>query len=235
MRRSLSGLWGATFALALVLVWAGVDYVEHLGFPGTGRHAVLVGVMAVVNGLAGYWFGAVYQRARELSVTDQLTRLHNRSFFVPESEKQLGLAQRYGYAVSVALIDLDDFKNINDTQGHLAGDAMLREVAACFQRNVRHSDTAARFGGDEFVLLLPHTTGVEARLLLERVAQDVAARNLTVSAGVATFPEDGATLDALLAHADDELYRTKARHHRHATAARPAPHATSTLDLNLQR
>lgn len=209
MRLRPEGLKGMVLGLALVVLWGLADLVFGRLYGDPVHHLALFGTMAVVNGLGGYWLSRLYQQTRERSLTDPLTQTPNRNFFIPESEKQLGLALRHNYPVSLALIDLDSFKCYNDTHGHLAGDQLLREVSGRFRKGLRRTDTLARFGGDEFVFLLPHTPKGEARQLLQRIVREAGDQCVAMSAGVATCPEDGITLDELLRRADEEMYLTK--------------------------
>ncbi|HHY60474.1 MAG TPA: GGDEF domain-containing protein [Clostridia bacterium] len=213
MRLKLNGLTGALtgalLALGFVVLWAAADYITGDLYHGPGRFLLFSGCMIVINALWGFGLGTLYQRAKRLSVTDPLTQVYNRNFLIPEAEKQLALAERQGYAVSLVVVDLDDFKSVNDTRGHLAGDEVLRQVADCFRRNLRRTDTVCRYGGDEFVLLLPYTTKTEACQLLLRIRQETACRQVPMSLGVAAYPEDGSTVDALFRRADEAMYTAK--------------------------
>lgn len=146
---------------------------------------------------------------------DVLTRLPNRAMFRDFAERQLGLAQRNGQGLAVVAIDLDHFKDVNDNDGHVAGDEVLVDAARRIARTVRSSDIAARLGGDEFVVLLNESdtdTAVKtAARIVEALGQPYAATSqpVTGSAGVALYPQDGATLDALIAAADQALYAAK--------------------------
>jgi two-component system, cell cycle response regulator len=114
----------------------------------------------------------------------------------------------------VLLLDMDRLKQINDRHGHLVGNRALCRFAECLQASCRVTDTAARFGGDEFAIILPETSEAGARQLAERISGRVAADRespqLSVSVGVAVYPRDGATAEKLLTAADKELYRNKA-------------------------
>ena len=125
---------------------------------------------------------------------------------------------------AVVLLDLDGLKKINDRYGHLVGSMALRRVAETLLGSCRGIDTAARFGGDEFALVLPETGDAAAwhvaRRVAERVARDGEKPPLTISIGVAVHPRDGATLEALMNAADHSLYDNKARHRRSPRPAR---------------
>lgn len=160
------------------------------------------------------------RRLEELAQTDPLTRLLNRRALQDRLASEMERVRRYGTTVSVLLLDLDHFKTINDTHGHLVGDAVLCEVAALLQRGVRAVDLVARYGGEEFVVVLPETGPAGAAAFAERLRQHIerfafvqarsAPVRLTTSIGVASFPSFGVeSVDDLFAAADQALYRAK--------------------------
>lgn len=161
---------------------------------------------------------AVADLAR-LSRTDPLTQLPNRRHFVESLEKEFQRAERYTNPLGLLVIDIDHFKRVNDSHGHLVGDKVLRDVAGILAYGLRQSDIAARFGGEEFAVLLPETDLDGAMLVAERYRLEVAGREfkaddlslrITVSIGVASLPRTTA-VDAteLLRKADAALYRAK--------------------------
>lgn len=151
----------------------------------------------------------------ELSlVTDSLTRLGNREGLQRQLATEMARALRYGHPLNIVMLDLDNFKQINDCFGHAVGDSALVAVADVLRANQRATDTAFRWGGDEFVVLLPDVQPGEAKAAAERFAAlvsgiDVNGLRLSVSAGVASYPEDGADPQALLRRADDLMYYRK--------------------------
>jgi diguanylate cyclase (GGDEF)-like protein len=167
-------------------------------------------------------------RARLLraGITDFLTGWHNRRYLQQRLKEELARAQRRSGSIACLMIDLDRFKAINDSYGHLAGDRALKEVAQRVEEQIRTMDTAARFGGDELAILLPDANAADAAKLGERIRRTIEAtpfpvtpevtRPLTVSVGVASVePGRGecdlkAVADRLLADADAALYRAKA-------------------------
>ncbi len=165
-----------------------------------------------------------------LSITDSLTGLHNRKHFMDVLTSEVARAARGQHQFSVAMIDADRFKEYNDTLGHQAGDALLRHIGVIFIQSLRTMDCAARYGGDEFILLLPEA-GVDkavevAERIRERVAEAVSRTGarvaVTVSIGVAAFPAHGETPDALVASADSALYQAKRNgRNRLVVAGRP--------------
>jgi diguanylate cyclase (GGDEF)-like protein len=159
---------------------------------------------------------------RQQSLRDPLTGLYNRRFLEEYLVHERVRATRKNRPLSVIMLDIDHFKRVNDTFGHLVGDDVLREVSMIIQREVRTVDIVARYGGEEFVVVLPETAEEGAVAFAERVRQRIAehrvageegeeALSLTVSIGVATFPSSSIeTVDDLISHADDALYRAKA-------------------------
>lgn len=169
-------------------------------------------------------------RLEEVAATDALTGLYNRRQFAAASEQLFAEARRYDSDLACIMLDLDHFKLINDTLGHPAGDAMLKLVGKVIAGSLRRMDLAARYGGDEFILLLPRTSYDQAQLVAHRIADgytQAATRSLqseislTMSIGIATLQlESASTAEQLIAHADADLYRNKRERHR---ASRPVP------------
>jgi diguanylate cyclase (GGDEF)-like protein/PAS domain S-box-containing protein len=168
------------------------------------------------------------ERYRHLAYHDPLTGLANRRLLSDRLEQAMALARRRGTRVAVMLLDLDDFKIINDTDGHAVGDAVLATIAQRLRLTVRGSDTVARLGGDEFVVLLPEVESAEATASLaekiveavrEPVHSDQRGYEIGVSIGIALFPGAGETGEALLQQADRAMYRAKAGGGRRAVFA----------------
>jgi diguanylate cyclase (GGDEF)-like protein len=163
------------------------------------------------------------------AVTDALTGLANRRQFYEVLGREYERAQRFGTPLSLILLDIDDFKQINDTRGHLAGDAVLHGVAATLAELIREIDMAARYGGEEFAILLPQTAQDGAAQLAERLRREIATRpirfgpdeieGITASFGVAAGPEDSMTQIDLIASADAALYQAKRDGKNHVTVA----------------
>ena len=160
------------------------------------------------------------ERLEHLAAHDALTGCLNRRALLEVMEREWDRAQRYNLVLTALMIDLDHFKNVNDTHGHLAGDSVLRQVGELLRREVRSVDAVGRYGGEEFVVVLPETALHGATIFAERVRQRVQALNfgsaaqpvtVTVSVGVASVPDERATSsENLLALADAALYRAKA-------------------------
>jgi diguanylate cyclase (GGDEF)-like protein len=161
------------------------------------------------------------KRAEALSVTDDLTRLYNSRYLNQVLRRETKRASRSGRPMSLLFIDLDGFKSINDTHGHLFGSRALVEAATVIRGSARETDVVARFGGDEFALILPDTGSDGAYAVGERIRERIADHifltgegltiRLTASVGVATLPNVAASADELVHAADAAMYQVKAR------------------------
>lgn len=156
----------------------------------------------------------LYREMQRMAITDSLTQMYNRHFFNETFQREIGRARRYHQPLSVLLIDVDHFKQFNDTYGHLRGDEVLRTIALSLSSQLRNTDLLARYGGDEFVVILPETTQDGLRTVIAKMKSAVAlhayaGRTLSVSIGGVTFRENQ-TPEQLLEEADRELYRDKA-------------------------
>jgi diguanylate cyclase (GGDEF)-like protein len=150
---------------------------------------------------------------RELASRDPLTGLHNHREFHEALAREIARCRRHGGTVSVVLVDLDGFKAVNDGSGHGEGDRLLRATGAAIVTGSRESDSAFRIGGDEFAVILPHSSAEDASMVAERIAGAIADLDTRVGAsyGLATWPDHGGSKDVLLAHADASLYDMKSR------------------------
>ena len=168
---------------------------------------------------AGRDLAEVLIRERTLARIDSLTGAINRRRFFELAEYEVTVAARYGRQLSIVLFDLDGFKATNDHVGHQAGDELLKGVVRVVAAHLGQEDVLARYGGDEFVLMLPHTAASEAAVIAERIRADIADQTMTdprgktmstrISAGIATFRGSGDSLDALIHRADSALYDAK--------------------------
>lgn len=192
------GQYPVSESLTLLQVWTGTTAVTSL---------VLAAVVASQRDVEGTW--------RELAATDPLTGLANHRQLVNALEAEIKRSRRTAQPLAVVLLDLDGLKRINDRHGHLAGSLAIRRVAEALLGSCRATDTAARFGGDEFALVLPETGEAAAwhvaRGVADRLATDAEKPNLSISVGVAVYPGHGETVEALLNAADVVLYETKER------------------------
>ncbi|HUR33531.1 MAG TPA: GGDEF domain-containing protein [Vicinamibacterales bacterium] len=161
------------------------------------------------------------KRSEALSVTDDLTRLYNARYLNVALRRETRLAMRNSRPLSLLFIDLDGFKSINDSHGHLAGSRALVEAGALIRGSARETDIVARFGGDEFALILPDTGSPGALAVAERIRERIARHSflaaegldihLTASVGAATVPDVAVTADELVQAADAAMYRVKDR------------------------
>jgi diguanylate cyclase (GGDEF)-like protein len=163
-----------------------------------------------------------FERTERSAATDPLTRLCNRRAFRDALDREVRRGRRYGLSLSLAMLDLDDFKRINDLYGHLFGDVVLQRVARLVRRSIREADVACRYGGDEIAVILPETERLGAYAVASRIRERVETSfrdepsggrtvPLTLSGGLAAYPEDGLEPDVLVARADEALYLAKRR------------------------
>ena len=171
------------------------------------------------------------EEVRDLAANDPLTGLANRMTFGAALDRELARAHRDGGEVTLVMLDLDHFKQLNDTRGHQAGDEVLRRTAATLREHQRVYDTAARYGGEEFALIAPGLSARDAVVTAERIRAAIAANgcDVTASVGVATFPRDADGADALVARADTALYGSKHAGRNKVTQAPPG--STQVVDL----
>lgn len=162
----------------------------------------------------------LYQKVRETSITDELTTLYNYRYFRIRLRDEVFRARRTGRPMSLAILDVDNFKHYNDTLGHPAGDQVLKQIAKIMKKAVRDTDVVARYGGEEFCVILPEVDVAGSRSFAERLRKDVEeypffmedtqpGGKVTISIGVATYPVDATIIKELLVRADVALYRAK--------------------------
>ncbi len=186
---------------------AGVQHVDH--------SSAILGTMVCLGFamLAGHLRRSV-QHARLAAESDDLTQLLNKRGFQTRLDAEANRSLRTGRPLTVAFLDCDDFKAINDTLGHVTGDELLRTIAQTLQRNVRNYDSVARMGGDEFAILFPEMPPAKAQLTADRLIEAIRSTmqthdwSLSVSVGVVVFERPGTALE-MLAAADEAMYAVK--------------------------
>lgn len=185
--------------------------------------SLLLFVIFLVISSFGKKLSCAYDRIETLSITDELTQTYNRRFFCKRLHEEIRRNKRYGHPLCLFLFDIDYFKAVNDTYGHIAGDAVLQGIASLLQKNTRETDVVARYGGEEFVVLLPETDRDNGYLIAEKIRNIIAHHdfllpdgvkiNVTASFGVASFdmlPESFLTdSESFVKLADNALYSAK--------------------------
>ena len=164
---------------------------------------------------------ALFERTKQLVSVDGLTQAYNHRYFQERIRTEVKLARRHALHLGLCLLDIDDFKRYNDAYGHPRGDLLLKRVTRLIKGMLRETDVLARYGGDEFVVILPHTDGDSSCLVAERMRNEIARAgfdgaegetvSVGVSIGVASFPEDADSPEALIDHADRALLHVKRR------------------------
>ncbi|HEY4619598.1 MAG TPA: sensor domain-containing diguanylate cyclase, partial [Nitrospirota bacterium] len=169
--------------------------------------------------------GAYYRMTEDLkkiSVTDSLTELFNRRYFHERLFEEIERSKRHNEPFTIFMLDIDDFKVFNDKYGHLYGDEVLKSVAYAVRDAVRSIDVAARFGGEEFSIILPYTTKMNSYVTAERIRRSVedirfigskipSDQKISISIGIAEFPADASSIEELIDKADTAMYLAKAR------------------------
>lgn len=218
-----------TTLLEVLLIGACYVYLGYHGAPGgevlsLSQSSVLLTwlfPMLLVGYITTMLSNDIYHafsRIKTVAQTDELTHLNNRRAFMDLLEKQLQQARRGEHTFSVLLGDCDNLKIVNDQYGHEAGNLLLKSIADNFRHCLRGCDTAARYGGDEFTVLLPGTAAEGAELVAKRIKETLVASSFSyrgdtvttdISVGIATYPQHGDTAEALLRHADEAMYVRK--------------------------
>lgn len=210
---------------AVALLTLGIVYLNHRFVLGIRETDPLHFTLPLFYGFA---FGAVLavllrfffllrdreRKMKELALTDELTGLPNRRALVEMLKHEIERARRHRRPLALALLDLDDFKQINDTYGHLVGDLILSELASLIKRNLRSTDVIGRFGGEEFMIIMPDTDFNTAVRVVERLRLSTEKTyfepvgSVSISVGVTEFRE-GDRVEDLIARADENLYTAK--------------------------
>lgn len=160
----------------------------------------------------------LYDKFQQLSIYDSLTECYNRRYFTMRLLEEFSRAQKFSLNISFVMIDVDNFKKINDTYGHLVGDTVLKEIAKSIRENVREIDSVARLGGEEFAIIFPETDKAATIIVAERIRSRVSQKmirafdevlGVTISMGIASFPQNTLYPDVLMEIADKALYQAK--------------------------
>jgi diguanylate cyclase (GGDEF)-like protein len=180
------------------------------------------------------------RQIQELSGTDYLSGLQNMRTFLPLARKEFERSVRYGHPFSILMIDADNLKPVNERYGHIYGSTIIRQIGEAIARNIRSSDIAARYGGDEFVVLLHETSPPSALHAAERIRMDVeriactvpgGIQSITISTGVAGFPEHGEQVEDIISQADKALFIGKSQGKNRCTVAGPTSETDSAQDM----
>jgi diguanylate cyclase (GGDEF)-like protein len=213
--------------VVVALCFMGLHYEPHtrnlLSLPYWGELLALLApviLVAYITTMLSADIRYAVDKIKRVSDTDELTGLYNMRAFTMVLSRNFKQSLRYSHLLSVVMIDCDNLKQVNDTHGHESGNRLLQHVARCVRSELRGSDVLARYGGDEFIVLLPETGGSGAREMGERIRRAIEMSPLdvhgtdvvtTVSIGIASFPEDGGSLEIIMEKADKAMYHAKQR------------------------
>jgi diguanylate cyclase (GGDEF)-like protein len=181
-------------------------------FPIINRKDKLVGIVTQSDVLKTYVreMEIAHEKVKDLAIRDYLTGMYNRRLFMTTLEKEFYRSKRYKTPMTIIMIDIDDFKKINDKHGHQHGDRILQTVGDIIRRQTRDADIAARYGGEEFIVLSNGTDKEHANRLAERLRSSIAESGVTVSCGVAHYPNEKSRFpDDLIRISDEALYVAK--------------------------
>ena len=220
----ISSAFIASFAsISIYLIYLLISYyaMRHFNLWLEVIYPLILSMTAFISALIVKYLikSRDFEQQYKLATTDGLTELYNHRYFQEQMSMLIENSKRYGTEFSLIILDIDFFKKFNDTFGHQAGDAVLRQVAQLLKRNVRATDIVCRYGGEEMSIILPNTGKEEAYTTAVKICERVATNkvklnhdkesNVTVSLGVATYPYDGSTPSEMIASADKRLYSAK--------------------------
>lgn len=210
-----------TWALSLVglnffSVGAALDLLdEFYKMPKFIPHVIENSFICIGASVFAFGMVLIVHRLMDMSNTDPMTGLYNKTYMRKMLDLEINRSSRYNLPFSLLFVDFDNFKEINDQMGHSVGDVVLQKVVDCLKNNVRTVDVLFRYGGDEFVLLMPQTRMEESEVLFKRLQEAVSGLELPggckirISGGIAVFPDDGDSADKLLNMADKRMYKNK--------------------------
>lgn len=217
-------LWAIVVLMSAYLVYISLgdlipQYWDWIGFKALERSVLTLGFVAILLiALSGI---ALSDRLTTLAIRDGLTGLYNQSYIKARLQEESFRSERYKSALSLMMIDLDDFKPLNDRYGHVVGDRILRAFGGLLQDIIRSSDIAGRYGGEEFLVILPQTACLDAAAAAERIRKEISLHDfrigfdkdrtcrITVSVGVYASPFLSQKTDEIIGLADAALYRAK--------------------------
>ncbi len=199
--------WIGLIAFSLIaFIWMGI-----CGPPVSGISTLVAALVTIAQAYVGFLLGGYVDKLREMAYLDSLTGVLVNRRFAERLHEEVERARRYHYPVTLLFIDLDNFKKYNDKHGHLAGDELLCRCADLLQESVREQDVVGRWGGEEFVVLLPHTETAQGIVVGERIRRNIrhTLSGITVSIGLATFPTHAGNATELTLRADTLMYEAK--------------------------
>lgn len=207
------------FAIGYLLVSYYLMEIQNLWIPVVMPTIAII-VAFALSYLAKYLIKSKdFEYQYQLATTDGLTELYNHRYFQETLKTQVEISKRYEQPFSLIIVDIDHFKNFNDTYGHQAGDAVLKQVADILRKNSRTTDYVCRYGGEEMSIILPNTNADEALFNAKRINKAVAetefklnnttTANVTISVGVSTYPVNAETAEEMIKYADECLYKAK--------------------------
>jgi diguanylate cyclase (GGDEF)-like protein len=226
------------------MLWERIQVGNVTLAAGAGRHEPLTPEEAelfrifILQGESGIKNLVLFDQVKSMAIRDALTGLYNYGYFKEALHYEVEKSRRYKVPLSLLFLDIDDFKLVNDTLGHLKGDKTMRQVAAILKQGIRQADLLCRYGGDEFVMLLSQTPPDQAMVLAERLRQRIAQSSMnrlehrckvTVSIGVAGLEPEMSTEDLVKA-ADEAHYRAKQAGKNRVVGPEPLPQAEKTVN-----
>ena len=203
--------------IAYLVIYTESDHLDRLLVENDYAKILLFSMLLVLF-IFSLYISNTQERLKQMAHFDKLTSLPNRAYFYIELKQEIKRARRLNQKLSLMFIDLDGFKNINDTYGHNAGDTVLVETAYRLEDSIRSMDIAARIGGDEFIVLLTNVkdesnAGVIAQKIIDKLNEDFKVSqdilNIGASIGIASFPQDASNIDSLVSSADAAMYKAK--------------------------